>query len=167
MGRVRSHHPEEPAEEWRREGHGDVRCRKAAGKSDEEEDKEGRSRLGEAEGTARRQDGGEEEKRGSDGVNCRRQGHRLYLALKPPIRAFGVTLARYSSCVVFPSSLSLLLALSLALHTPRRVAPLPLLPHRQSPCGELRIYIYAHAYTTMRVHMCIRLCARAGTDTHA
>lgn len=46
LGRVRSHHPEEPAEEWRREGHGNVRCRKTTGKSDEEEDKERRSRTG-------------------------------------------------------------------------------------------------------------------------
>jgi len=68
----------------RREGHGDARCRKTAGKSndDEEEDEErpSRRKRGDGEGTARRQDGGEEKERGSDGVNCRRQGHRLYLA---------------------------------------------------------------------------------------
>ncbi|KYQ58535.1 hypothetical protein ALC60_02180 [Trachymyrmex zeteki] len=73
------------ASERRRERHDDARCWKATGKSgtdeeaNEEEVKEEKEKKKERV-PRRQEDGGERKRGGSDGVNCRRQGHRLYLA---------------------------------------------------------------------------------------
>lgn len=123
---------------------------------------------------------GEEEERGSDGVNCRRQGHRLYLARAETAdtclrryhsRAHGTTLA-----VVFPF---LSLSSSRAFLPPRPAAaktlcraPFPpasraaLANHRQVTC----ICTRACTTTTTRRACCTCACdctrARARADTN-
>lgn len=77
---------------------------------------------------------------GSDGVNCRRQGHRLYLAGTADTRLRRYTRTIYSSCVAF---LSLSLCLFLRPST---------LPSSISNLAQ-RSYVYARVHTAM---MCVQ-----------
>lgn len=118
--------------------------------------------TGERRRAPRRRDGGEEEREGvrRGELPATRSPSIPRLTLKPPIRAFGVTLARYSlAASFFPSFLSL--SRLPATPAPRRVAPLrPPPAPASSPITARRVCTcihydeYAHVLTRARAHGC-------------